>query len=88
MPYVEGDARFLLDESIEHLAYLLSLGNKVLDGEVNYAITKLLLETYGGPSYSIYNRMIGVLECVKLEMYRRAVVPYEEVKCAENGDVY
>ena len=30
----------------------------------------------------------GVVECVKLEFYRRAVAAYEDEKCKENGDVY
>ncbi len=38
--------------------------------------------------YKDYNEIIGALECAKLEFYRRAVVPYEEQKIKENGDVY
>lgn len=30
----------------------------------------------------------GAIECCKLELYRRAVVPYENGKRLENGDVY
>jgi len=30
----------------------------------------------------------GVLRCVELELYRRLAAPYEDLKCAENGDVY
>jgi hypothetical protein len=57
-------------------------------GELNYLITKLCLDYLGTESYSKYNEVIGVLECAKLEMYRRAVAPYEDKKIAENGDVY
>lgn len=60
-------------------------------GELNYFITDLCLEyikDMGGASYTRYNEVIGVLECAKLEMYRRAVGPYEDKKIAENGDVY
>jgi hypothetical protein len=32
--------------------------------------------------------MIGVLECAKLELYRRVAAPYEDAKCEDNGDVY
>jgi len=31
--------------------------------------------------------MIGVLECVKQEFYRRKVAPYEDIKIIENGDI-
>ena len=30
----------------------------------------------------------GCLRCVELELYRRAIVPYENKKIEENGDVY
>ena len=33
-------------------------------------------------------RILGAVECAKLELYRRAVVPYEKKKIKENGDVY
>ena len=39
-------------------------------------------------SYADYNEVIGVLECMKMEIYRRMVAPYEDKKCKENGDVY
>ena len=32
--------------------------------------------------------LIGVLECAKLELYRRVAAPYEDDKIDENGDVY
>jgi len=34
------------------------------------------------------NEVIGVLECAKLELYRRVAAPYEERKRIENGEVY
>jgi hypothetical protein len=39
------------------------------------------------PKYFNYNRAIGVLECIKLEFYRRMVGPYEDIKIKEAGDV-
>jgi len=32
--------------------------------------------------------VIGVLESVKMELYRRKIADYEDEKCEENGDVY
>jgi hypothetical protein len=32
--------------------------------------------------------MIGALECAKLELYRRLASPYEDLKIADNGDIY
>lgn len=59
-------------------------------GSLNYYITDLLLDYVitKGESYKTYNEVIGVLECVKQEFYRRAVAPYEDVKCEINGDVF
>ncbi len=39
-------------------------------------------------NYDNYNTVIGVLESMKLEMYRRTVAPYEDLKVQENGDVF
>lgn len=69
--------------------------NEVLDngpttsGELNFIITTEIINYLGkDPRYADYNSVIGVLECCKLELYRRMVAPYEDVKIAENGDVY
>lgn len=59
-------------------------------GSLNYVITKLCLGYLQllGESYQVYNDIIGVLECCKLEMYRRKVALYEDKKIQQNGDVY
>mgnify|MGYP000959048219 CR=1 FL=1 len=56
-------------------------------GDLNFLITTICLAT-GPSSYADYNELIGMLECCKLELYRRAVAPYEDKKIKENGDVY
>jgi hypothetical protein len=58
-------------------------------GEVNYTITTILHDyiEQKGMRYSTINDLIGVLECAKMELYRRIAVPYEDVKIKENGDV-
>jgi len=59
------------------------------DGEMNYVITSLIQDWLGDdPHYTDYNSAIGVLECVKLELYRRKIAKYEDMKKKENGDVY
>lgn len=59
-------------------------------GELNFVITKVLDDYLDSPglSYRRINEVIGVLECAKLELYRRIAAPYEDGKMAENGDVY
>ena len=58
-------------------------------GELNYALTRMCIRYLDGrPHYHNFAEAIGALECAKLELYRRMVAPYEDKKCAENGDVY
>ena len=59
-------------------------------GELNYLFTAAIVEYLDlqGTSYGVLNSVIGVLECAKLELYRRIAVPYEDEKIKENGDVY
>ena len=58
-------------------------------GELNYLIT-YLCDQYWQQSgnYQGINDIVGALEGAKMEFYRRVAAPYENVKSAENGDVY
>ncbi len=40
------------------------------------------------PKYTTFNEVMGVLECVKQEFYRRVIVPHESRMIKENTDVY
>jgi hypothetical protein len=57
-------------------------------GELNYVITKTIMEYYNGGGYQQINDILGALEGAKLEFYRRVAAPYEDTKIEENGDVY
>ncbi len=59
-------------------------------GELNFGITRFCLQYIEnhGLVYDKINDVIGALECVKQEFYRRLVVPYEDKKKELNGDVY
>jgi hypothetical protein len=57
-------------------------------GELNYLITLLVqdfVSDNGGISYSRLNEVIGVLECAKLEAYRKLGNGYEDQKQILNG---
>ena len=58
-------------------------------GELNYTISKLidLLMLRQGEKYEHYNAIIGVLECAKLELYRKKISIYEDLKEKENGQI-
>lgn len=84
MPYIKADRRENLDR-VHDLGYPATLG----PGELNYAITQLVRSYVGSDvSYAKINEVVGVLECAKLELYRRLAAPYEDKKIVENGDVY
>lgn len=57
---------------------------------LNYCISTLLSKSLAaqGTNYRKINELIGVLECAKLELYRRVASPYEDEKKDSNGDVY
>lgn len=85
MPYMTSEARSRLDA-----------GDAPRNaGELNYALTRLVdayltgrAQEAGRVRYAHLNEAIGVLECAKLELYRRVAAPYEDEKQAESGDVY
>jgi hypothetical protein len=58
-------------------------------GELNYAFTAIALAYIHkeGLTYQHVNDVIGALEGAKLELYRRLVVPYEDTKIQQNGDI-
>lgn len=61
-------------------------------GELTYALTRTVVDYLDRLSdqarYRDLAEVLGALEATKLELYRRRIAPYEDEKCAENGDVY
>jgi len=82
MPYVKQCVRTYWRDVLDYFTE-----NELQSATLNYIITSLLLKT-NPQNYEDFNSLIGVLECVKLELYRRMVAPYEDQKRKENGDVY
>ncbi len=83
MPYIPPEQRPFSDP-------LATFPHLDTSGKLNFALTKLCEEYRNimGDSYCTWNTIIGALECAKLEYNRRVVVPYENRKMRENGDVY
>jgi len=92
LPYVKqvirGELDASIDELVEQVTKLHKHEGRDRDGMLNYAFTKTMLACYPNTSYKTINECIGLLECCKLEMYRRLAAPYEDNKVIENGDVY
>jgi len=78
MPYITRDKR------------PLARTHPVTAGELNYAITELLLSyiRFKTLSYQTINDIVGALAGAQMEFYRRVAVPYENGKIEQNGDVY
>ena len=79
MPYIDNRRRAELECATPTTA-----------GELNYLFTYLAVEYLHtkGTNYQVFNDIIGALEGCKLELYRRQIGPYEDIKCRTNGDVY
>lgn len=80
MPYIKRERR----DQLKVTSWPLN------PGELNYIITDICLSYFheGHKNYQGINDILGALEGAKLEFYRRVVVPYEDRKIIENGDVY
>lgn len=84
MPYIKQEARPPLKKIAQEAA------SKVENaGDINYFMTEML-HAYikkKGLRYANLNEVIGAIECMKLELYRKVAAPYEDEKIQENGDV-
>ena len=97
MPYIVKEKREQVDTQLGYLIDAIVDASEnnvlVLPGILNYCITRLIKATYrlvtqkDKLSYADHNSVVGVLECVKQEFYRRNTAPYEDEKVIENGDV-
>ncbi len=90
MPYLTDDARAKIDDHINDLIDVLVNSDVSVPGGLNYAICRVAdgVIAAKGESYSLYNTLLGSVEAAKLEIYRRMVAPYEDVKCQHNGEVF
>lgn len=93
MPYITQEERNKIEPSLRQLHAALCGLPQPHTGQLNYIFSRLIhsfiLYTVNGvSSYHTINEAIGLLECAKLELYRRIAAPYEDKKKEEHGDVY
>jgi hypothetical protein len=87
MPYINKGQRPKIDELINPLIdHLKSLPIEEQDGSINYAVTKVIKHVYP-QKYFHFNRALGVISAISLELYRKIIGPYEDKKIDENGEV-
>jgi hypothetical protein len=83
MPYIKQEDRSKFDLAA------IDIANKAESaGDLNYALT-VILHNYikkKGLRYANCNELVGMLECCKLEFYRRIVGEYEDTCIEKNGD--
>ena len=78
MPYIKEAARAYIDN-----------GNSPRSaGELTYIVYAAALHLLGrAPTFSDFAAVLGAIEAAKMEIYRRIIAPYEDMKVKENGDI-
>lgn len=97
MPYIAKERRPEFEEAVNLILEAFfydghggdwDMKTPVSPGDLNYVISSILWRMFeANPSYTLGNNLVGVLECVKQEFYRRKLAPYEDGKIVENGDI-
>jgi len=89
MPYVAEEARAKYAKLLEDFRRVIDVPG-ITPGELNYLISCLSYEyvVRKGKNYTHLNDVMGVFDSASKEFYRRVVVPYEDRKITENGDVF
>lgn len=92
MPYISTHQRHELDKAIRACHGALA-HEGYTKGNLTYLITKIINDylthdVNKAPNFDAFANAIAVLECTKLELYRRPVAQYEDHKRTVNGEVY
>lgn len=92
MPYLVKPLKQEIDENgiREAADYLSTLDDRHFIGAINYLNFKIVrrrLSKPGNLSYFMFAAIVGSLMCCVMEIYRRLVIPYENQKIQQNGDV-
>ena len=88
MPYISRKDRGKYQNILTELASLIPQDRMQRPGHINYIVSLLLEKVYGNQMrYADHNEVIGVINCIAEEFYRRKTVPYEDKKIEEEGDL-
>jgi flagellin-specific chaperone FliS len=87
MPYILKEHREKFKDIINLLVATLNEDHENLAGNLNYVISTLLKRLSKELRYKKANELMGVIECVKQEYYRKIVGPYEDEAIKRNGDI-
>lgn len=80
MPYISHEARQHIDNGFPPANV----------GELTYALTLPIRRylRFRPAKFSVYAEVLAALASVANEFKRRVLDPYEDMKCAENGDCW
>jgi len=87
MPYIKHERRAALDVIIEGLINRLKELQDLKRGDLNYVVTRLVLETLNHDSYHSLSDCVSVLRDAADEIVRRLLGPYEDTAIEKNGDM-
>lgn len=88
MPYIKRSDRAQYQDLLDELSKLVPDDRMSRSGHMNYIVSMLIEKVYGKEMrYADHNEVVGVLQCISYEFYRRKTVPYEDVKIGEEGDL-
>jgi len=87
MPYIAKQIRPSYDPLILELLEELE-HREFRSGDLNYVISRIVWRVFDlNPRYATGNNLMGILDCVKQEFYRRKLAPYEDSAIQKNGDI-
>jgi hypothetical protein len=90
IPYIKKEKRPNFDEAINKLVALLKSSTdsgQHDNGDVVYAIYRIIIDIYSHGNFEIKSNALKVLESAKLEYYRKVMAIYENLKEQENGSI-
>ena len=88
LPYIKQVKRKVINKQLFGILENITEGHFVL-GDLAYMITKMLLAFYhNNMCYATGAALAGMLSDTRQEFYRKVMVPLEDKKIQENGDVF
>jgi hypothetical protein len=88
MPYIKKSDRAKYQNILNELSKLIPQDPMERPGHINYVVSLLIHKVYGERlRYAQHNEVVGVLNCIVEEFYRRKTAPYEDEKIESEGDL-
>jgi hypothetical protein len=87
MPYIKQEYRELIEKQLDEIFQkVMRVPSEDRAGILTYVIYKLFLDLRVN-RYADFAVLMGILDCVGKEFYRRVIAPHEDEAAQRNGDV-